>query len=182
LPLEFASAPWNVTGAGVCTRGNGGGGSRFCPAADELVAPADAPKIGAAFGDVAMFGGGTEETVHFFFRNAVVAAGGFHGANFLFVVPLFQRGIADSEDLCGVAGREKFGCRNGDAPGISGSLPANRKRARCEAEMSIRSRIAGSQDEWGDSQIHRQMCLRGEMHGERSGWPPLSPACVFYGK
>src|SRR5580658_7806444 len=42
-------------------------------AADELVAAADAAKICASFGDVAMFGGAIQEAVHFFFRNAVVA-------------------------------------------------------------------------------------------------------------
>src|ERR1700691_1264039 len=56
-------------------------------AADELVAAADAAEIGAAFGDVAVFGGAVQETVHFFFGDAVGAAGGFTGANKFFVVP-----------------------------------------------------------------------------------------------
>src|SRR3984885_1239570 len=90
--------------------------------ADELVAAADAAKVCASFGDVAVFGGAIQETVHFFFRNAVVAAGGFYGANFLFVDPLFQRGIADSEHLCGVAGREEFRGGHLDSPKESGRV------------------------------------------------------------
>ena len=84
-------------------------------AADELVAPADAAKIGAAFGNFAVLVRAIEEAVDFFFGDAVVAAGGFYRANFLLVDPLFQRGIADAEDLGGVAWREEFGSRHMDS-------------------------------------------------------------------
>jgi hypothetical protein len=90
-------------------------------AADELVAAADVSKISAAFGDVSVLGRAIQEAVNFFFGNAMVAAGGFYGANFLFIDPLFQRRIADSEDLCGVAGREEFGCGH-NGSGLLGDL------------------------------------------------------------
>src|ERR1700722_4414604 len=77
-------------------------------AADELIASTDAAKVGAAFGNVGVLVRAIEEAVNFFLGDAVVAARGFYGANFLFVDPLFQRGIADSEDLCSVARREEF--------------------------------------------------------------------------
>ena len=82
---------------------------------DKLVAAADATEIGAAFGNVSVLGGTIQEAVYFLFGNAVVAAGGFHRANFLFVDPLFQGGIADSEDLCGIARREEFRSGHGDS-------------------------------------------------------------------
>jgi hypothetical protein len=87
-------------------------------AADELVASTDATKVGAAFGNVGVLVRSIKKPVNFFLGDAVVAAGGFYGANFLFVDPLFQRGIADSEDLCGVAWREEFGCGHEDPPGL----------------------------------------------------------------
>src|ERR1700693_1597288 len=58
-------------------------------AADQLIASADVSKIGAAFGDVSVLSRAIQEAVHFFFGNAMVAAGGFYGANFLLVDPLF---------------------------------------------------------------------------------------------
>src|SRR5271163_5126408 len=89
-------------------------------APDELVAAADVAKIAAPFRDVPVLGGAIQEAVHFFFGNAMVAAGGFHGANFLLIDPLFQRGIADSEDLGGVAWGEEFGSGHMDSPSGGG--------------------------------------------------------------
>jgi hypothetical protein len=55
----------------------------------------------------------------------VMPPGCFDGANFLLVDPPLQRGVADSENLCCVAGREEFGCwhRNtlGKSPAATGA-------------------------------------------------------------
>lgn len=79
---------------------------------DELIAAADAPKIGAPVGNVSALGCAIEEAVNFFFGDAVMAARGLHRADFLLVDPLFHRGIADPEYLGCVTRREEFGCRH----------------------------------------------------------------------
>ena len=76
-------------------------------AADELVASADFAEIATAGGGFAAVQGGRNEAVDFGFGDAVVAAGGFRSFEFAAVDPLFQRGIADAEDVGGFAWGEE---------------------------------------------------------------------------
>ena len=77
-------------------------------AAHKLVAAADAAKVGAAFGNIGVFIGAIEEAINFFLGDAVVATGGFYRANFLLVDPLFQRGVADANNLRRFAWSKQF--------------------------------------------------------------------------
>ena len=75
-------------------------------AADELISSADFAEVGAPLAHVAGLGRAVEKLIDLLFRNAMVAAGGFDGANLSLVDPLFKRGIADAKDLSGFARRK----------------------------------------------------------------------------
>ncbi len=72
-------------------------------AADELVAARNFAEVFAAGGDRLFVAGTVEEAVEFGFGDAVVAAGGFDGFDFLFVDPLLESGVTDAEDFRGLA-------------------------------------------------------------------------------
>ena len=79
----------------------------------------------------------------------MVAAGGFYGANFLFVDPLFQRGIADSEDLCGIAGREQFRSGHLESPKERGRvrmLSATRRGCQLDGAGAGGGEICGAKN------------------------------------
>lgn len=77
-------------------------------AADELVAAADFAEIAAAGCGFAAADGCGYEAVDLGFGDAVVATGSFGGFELAAVDPLFQRGIADAEDVGGFSGGEEF--------------------------------------------------------------------------
>jgi hypothetical protein len=87
-------------------------------AADELVAPADPSKVSSPFGNVPTFARSMEESIDFFFGNAVMTAQSFHRANLLLIDPSFQRGLAHGENFCyfetvfaaQLSGHRKLGC------------------------------------------------------------------------
>jgi len=85
--------------------------------ADELVAPADSPEVRPSLGNVSALTRSIQKSIHFFFRNAVMSARSLHAANFLLVNPLFERGIAHSEHLCGFARGKEFRGWHNDALG-----------------------------------------------------------------
>src|SRR5579871_256042 len=76
-------------------------------AADELIAAGDFAEGAAAFGDFATFERFGDEAVDFGFGDAMMAAGSFGGFEFAAVDPLFEGGIADTEDVCGFARGEE---------------------------------------------------------------------------
>jgi len=76
-------------------------------AADELIASADFAEIAAARGGFASVEGCGNEPVNFGFGDAMVAARGFGGFELAAIDPLFQRGVADAEDVGGFAGGEE---------------------------------------------------------------------------
>lgn len=78
--------------------------------ADQLIAAGDAPEIRAPPGHVTGLGGAVEIFVELRFRDAMVAASGSNRLQFAFVDPLLKRGVADSQDLRGLAGFEKTLC------------------------------------------------------------------------
>jgi hypothetical protein len=70
-----------------------------------------------------------------------MASGGLHCADFLFVDPLLQRGIADPENLCGFARREEFGWGHGDVQFTRAEimrLPPDAKLRRRGVSMAAR--------------------------------------------
>src|SRR4029077_18721505 len=75
--------------------------------ADQLVAAADSAEIAAPSRDVAALESLGYEPVDFTFRNAMMTARRFRGADLAVVNPLLQRGITDAQDVCGFAGRQK---------------------------------------------------------------------------
>ncbi len=78
-------------------------------AADELIAPADATKIGSSLLNRTVFLDAVEEFVNFGFGDTVMAPRRLHRAQLAFIDPLFERGIADAENLRGIARREQLG-------------------------------------------------------------------------
>ena len=75
-------------------------------AADQLIPSAHFSEIVAALAHVAGFGCAIQKLVDLLLRNAMVAAGSFDCSNLAFVDPLFERGIADAQDLGRFTGRE----------------------------------------------------------------------------
>jgi len=80
----------------------------FGDAARELVAPADPAEIRPPLVDGRPFPGSVEEFIDLLFGNAVMAARGLDGLDLALVDPLFERRIADAQDLGCFARREKF--------------------------------------------------------------------------
>ena len=60
-----------------------------------------------------MGGGGGQELVERFEGNAVVAAGGFDGADAAGEDPVLEGGVADADFVGGLAGREQGGSGHG---------------------------------------------------------------------
>ncbi len=76
-------------------------------AADKLVASADFAEIAAAGRGFASVEGCGNQAVDFGFRDAMVTARGFGGFELAAIDPLFQRGVADTEDVGGFAWGEE---------------------------------------------------------------------------
>ena len=79
----------------------------FGDAADELIAAGDLAEFAAARADVATSEFCGNEAVDLGFRYAVVAAGSFGGFEFAAIDPLFESGIADTENVGGFAWSEE---------------------------------------------------------------------------
>jgi hypothetical protein len=75
---------------------------------NQLIAPADTPKIVSPLRDIRASRFAIQKPVHFFFWHAVMAAGCLHRLDFALVDPLLQRRIADSEHLRRFTRREQF--------------------------------------------------------------------------
>src|SRR5262249_21947656 len=76
-------------------------------AANELIAAGDFAKFATARGDIATFELFGDEAIDFGLRDAVVAAGCFSGFEFAAVDPLFESGVADTEDVGSFARSEQ---------------------------------------------------------------------------
>jgi hypothetical protein len=74
---------------------------------DELVAAGDFAEAAAAGGGFSSVEGLGDKTVDFGFGNAMMAAWSFGGFEFAAIDPLFERGIADAENVGGFARGEK---------------------------------------------------------------------------
>jgi hypothetical protein len=91
-------------------------------AADELIASADGAH-GLAAGRLGSFGF-VEERVELRLGDAVMAAGGFDGAQFAAIDPLLDSGIRDAEAKRGFAGCEER-CHSGDFIRYFGRIETN---------------------------------------------------------
>src|ERR1700680_814662 len=81
--------------------------AHFEDTADQLISTADKPKP-ATRGPRVSFIGARQKSLDFRRGNAVVPSGRLDAAQLLFVNPLLERGIADSQRACGVARVEQF--------------------------------------------------------------------------
>jgi len=75
-------------------------------AADELIASADTAESRAALAYFAAVGSPIEKFIDLLLGDTMMTAGGLDGADLAFINPLFERGIADPQDLGGFARRE----------------------------------------------------------------------------
>ena len=102
--------------------------------ANQLVASANLAEMQSPGGQIASLEFLRNQPVNFALGNTVVPAGRLHGLEFAVVNPLLERRIADAQNVCCLAWRQKF---------LHGWSPGNAQNSRLRDVYSIRFYMIG---------------------------------------